>query len=292
MNNQPQLLADYECLCGEGPLWHPDENAVYWSDIPRGRLLRFDLSTRTHGIVYEGDEIGGSTLQRDGSLLLFQSRGAIRSFHNGEVTTLLESIPDERETRFNDVFADPRGRVFCGTMPTKTRKGRLYRLDTDGTLHRVLEDIGCANGMGFTPDVKQMYFTDSGTRCIYLFDYDVETGHIENQRVFVETPEGEGVPDGMKVDAEGFVWSARWDGGAIFRYNPNGELVAKVEIPARKITSLGWGGENYETAFVTTAGGDQKSTDGELAGGLFAIDLGVRGVPENRSNITHVVAPS
>ena len=282
---QPELIADYQCVTGEGPMWHPMERRVYWVDIPTGRMFRYDPATGHHEQVYQGEMIGGFTIQADGALLLFQERGAVRIWRDGALTTVLDEIPDERATRFNDVFADTEGRVFCGTMPTKERLGRLYRLDTDGSIHLILEGIGCSNGMGLTPDRKGLYYTDSGKREIYLFDYDAATGNLTNQRLFVRTPEGEGVPDGMTVDAEGYVWSARWDGGHLFRFSPAGELVDKVAFPAKKVSCVTFGGPDYADMYVTTAGGNRKETDGQGAGALYRVNLGIRGVPECLSRV-------
>ncbi|MBN1287105.1 MAG: SMP-30/gluconolactonase/LRE family protein [Anaerolineae bacterium] len=284
---QPELIADYRCITGENPLWHPDENAVYWTDIPTGRLFRYDPSTGAHAQIYEGEQVGGFTVQEDGALLLFMARGAVKVWREGELHTVIEDIPDERESRFNDVIADPRGRVFCGTMPTPDRLGRLYRLDPDGALTRLLDGIGVSNGMGFTPDHKQMYYTDSRKREIYLFDYDIDTGSLANRRIFATVPdaEGEGVPDGMTVDAEGYVWSARWDGRCLVRYTPDGAEVQRVAFPAKKVSSLIFGGPDYTDIYVTTAGGGNKAEEGEGAGALFRINLGIKGVPEFRSNI-------
>ena len=204
------VIADYACEVGEGPLWHPTERRVYWADIPAGRIFRYEPSTGSHGLYHQvDDQVGGFTIQADGTLLLFMSRGAVAVLSDGKLSYVVEEIPDERETRFNDVIADPAGRVFCGTMGTNDRSGRLYRLDLDGSIIRVLDGIGLSNGLGFTLDRKQMYYTDSTARKIYLFDYHVTSGAISNQRVFVETPEGEGIPDGMTVDSQGCVWSAR-----------------------------------------------------------------------------------
>ena len=282
---QPELIADYACETGEGPLWHPLEKRVYWCDIPRGRMFRYDPATGDHEQFYQGDVVGGFTIQADGALLLCMARGAIKIWRDGELTTVIEEIPDETETRFNDVIADPAGRVFCGTMPTPDRKGRLYRLDTDGTLHKILEEIGCSNGMGFTPDRKQMYYTDSPTLEIYRFDYDEATGAIHNQQVFVKTPEGEGIPDGMTVDAEGCVWSARWNGNILVRYTPDGVEERRITFPAKKVSSAIFGGEGYTDIYVTTAGGGNKPEEGEGAGALFRLNPGIRGVAEFSSRI-------
>lgn len=284
---EPELIADYACITGEGPLWHPGERRLYWLDIPAGRIFRYDPATGHHEECYRGAPVGGFTIQADGSLLLFMERGAIKTWHDGVLTTVVEEIPEERETRFNDVIADPAGRVFCGTMPTKQRLGRLYRLDTDGTLTKLLEGIGCSNGMGFTPDRKGMYYTDSVKREIYLFDYDQATGALSNQRLFVRTPdaEEEGIPDGMTVDAEGYVWSARWDGSCLVRYTPWGQEERRIHFPAKKVSSVTFGGTDYTDIYVTTAGGNRKATDGAAAGALFRLKLGIRGVPEFYSRI-------
>jgi sugar lactone lactonase YvrE len=281
----PELIADYRCACGEGPMWHPLEKRVYWVDIPTGRLFRYDPASGHHEMCFQGDQIGGFTIQADGALLLFMNHGAIRLWQGGELKTLVEEIADERATRFNDVIADPEGRVFCGTMPTKERLGRLYRLDCDGSLRIVLEEIGCSNGMGFTPDRRAMYYTDSRVRRIYRFDYKRATGELSNQTVFVETPEDEGVPDGMTVDAEGYVWTAKWDGSCLVRYAPNGVEERRVTFPAKQVSSVVFGGEQYQDMYVTTAGGTRKEVNGPGAGALFRVSMGIRGVPEFYSRI-------
>jgi sugar lactone lactonase YvrE len=284
-----ELIADYRCVTGEGPLWHPGERCLYWLDIPPGRIFRYDPASGTHEQVYQATEaIGGFTIQSDGALLLFMARGAVKIWRNGNLTTVLDEIPDERQTRFNDVIADPAGRVFCGTMRTPERLGRLYRLDLDGTITKLLDGIGTSNGMGFTPDRKHMYYTDTPKREIYLFDYDMATGAISNQRVFVRTPDdpSEGRPDGMTVDADGYVWSARWDGGCVVRYAPDGTEDRRITFPARKVSCPTFGGPDYRDLYVTTAGGDNKDLNGPGAGALFRVRVpGIRGVPEFPSRI-------
>ena len=281
----PEMVADYACQTGEGPLWHPDEKRLYWVDIPNGKMFRYDPATGAHEQCYEGEPIGGFTLQADGALLLFMARGAVQTWRDGTMETVIPEIADERESRFNDVIAAPDGGVFCGTMPTPDRPGRLYRLDTDGTIVKLLDGIGCSNGMGFTPDRKGMYYTDSPAHEIYLFDYEQDSGAIGNQRVFARVPEDGGFPDGMTVDAEGHVWSARWDGGCLVRYSPEGEEQRRVLFPVGKVSCITFGCDGYTDAFVTTAGGNDKASEGAAAGALFRVQLGVSGVPEFRSRV-------
>jgi D-xylonolactonase len=282
---EPELIADYQCRIGEGPLWHAAEQRLYWIDIADGRIFRYDPAARTHEQIHQGDVIGGFTIQADGALLLFMENGAVRIWREGELTTVIDETPDVRGSRFNDVVADPAGRVFCGTMPTEDRPGRLYRLDLDGTLRIVVDNIGISNGLAFTPDRGKLYHTDSTNRVIYRYDYDEETGELGGRQVFVTTHEDEGVPDGLTVDAEGFVWSARWDGGALFRYTPEGGIDRRIPFPARKVSSVAFGGADYLDAYVTTAGGDDKPVEGAGAGALFRFRPGVRGQPEYLSRI-------
>ncbi len=280
------MIADYACATGEGPLWHPMEKRVYWADIPAGRLFRYDPATGQHEMFYEGDLVGGVTIQADGALLLLGDRGSVRIWRDGQVTTVLDSVPGEEKSRFNDVIADPEGRVFCGTMSSPDRLGKLYRLDTDGSIRPVIHDVGTSNGMGFTPDRGQMYYTDSGAREIYIYDYDAATGDLTNRRVFVKLSEDDpGVPDGMTVDSEGYVWSARWGGGCLVRYAPDGSEDTRITFPARKVSSVIFGGDGYADMYVTTAGGPNKAEEGAGAGALFRVKAVVPGVPEFFSRV-------
>lgn len=282
---EPELIADERCVIGEGPLWHAAEQRLYCIDIAAGRIFRYTPATGRHEQVHQGEVIGGFTIQADGALLLFMARGAIRTWRDGRLTTVVDEIPAERDSRFNDVVADPAGRVFCGTMPTAAHPGRLYRLDPDGTLTTVVADVGISNGLGFTPDRVGLYHTDSTARVIYRYDYDQATGALSNRRVFVMTPADEGEPDSLDVDAAGFVWSARWDGCALYRYAPDGAIDRRVPFPARKVSSVAFGGPDYTEAYVTTAGGDNRPAEGPGAGALFRLRPGVRGQPPYLSRI-------
>uniref|UniRef100_A0A831TFR7 SMP-30/gluconolactonase/LRE family protein n=1 Tax=Thermorudis peleae TaxID=1382356 RepID=A0A831TFR7_9BACT len=228
-------------------MWHPLEQCLYWLDIPMGKLFRFDPASGKHERVYEaGEAIGGFTVQADGSLLLFMARGAIKTWRAGQVTTIIAEIPEERHTRFNDVVADPAGRVYGGTMATADRPGRLYRVDLDGSLTVMLDAVGIPNGMDFTLDLTRMYFTDSASRAIYLFG---------------------------------------WDDGALYRYTPSGEVDQRIEFPARKVSSVVFGGPDYRDLYVTTAGGDNKPVEGPGAGALFRLRPGIQGRPPFLSRI-------
>ena len=281
-----QLISDQATQTGENPLWHPVEKRFYWTDIPTGRLFRYDPAADETEQFYDGDPVGGFTFQADGSLLLFMERGRIATWKDGELTTLIDEILAERESRFNDVIADPLGGVFCGTMPSAEKGGRLYRLDHDLNLFPLVENVQISNGLGFSPDRKGLYYTESVARKIYYFDYDAETGAISNQRLWKQFPDDGSVPDGMTVDSEGCIWSARWDGGAIYRYAPNGEKIERIDIPAKKVTSICFGGDDLRDLYITTAlDGGTKAEEGDGAGALFRLRVDVAGLPEFYSKI-------
>ena len=255
-------------------------------------MFRYDPESGRHEQFYDGDVVGGFTIQANGSLLLFMASGRVASWRDGDLTNIIDQLPGEERNRFNDVIADPAGRVFCGTMPADSSRGgemvgTLYRLDTDLTVTPVLRDVGISNGMGFTLDGKGMYFTDTVTRRIYLFDYDERTGGISNQRVVVETPESAGIgPDGMTVDTEGYLWSAQYGGGALYRYSPDGIEDRRIDFPtAKRTTSVIFAGDGYKDMYVTTAGGQDRSANGPEAGALFRLRPSVAGRPEFLSRV-------
>jgi sugar lactone lactonase YvrE len=298
----PERIADHACETGEGPLWHPDHEVLYWVDIPRGNLFAHDPATGDDECVLDVEvAIGGFTIEESGALLLFGERGTVRPWtrEEGLGDAVVDAIAGEERSRFNDVIADPRGRVFCGTMPTDEQLGTLYRLDPDGSIRAVIEGVDVPNGMGFTPDRRRLYVTESEASTIYRYDYDQATGALSNRETFVDASDEAGIPDGMTVDAEGYVWSAYWDGGYLVRYDPTGREVARVAFPARKVSAVTFGGPEYADCYVTTALGPAaadgtehvtdaaavRDTEGDGAGALFRLDTGVVGVPEFRSRV-------
>jgi sugar lactone lactonase YvrE len=143
--------------------------------------------------------------------------------------------------------------------------------------------VHISNGIGWSPDGETMYYTDSPRQVIYAYDFEPGSGAISNRRVFVRTPESEGVPDGLAVDSEGCVWSARWDGWRVTRYDPEGQVEREIRLPVARPTSCAFGGENLDELFVTSAWIDvdeQARREQPHAGDLFRIRTGVRGQAE------------
>lgn len=278
------LLVDAGCEVAENPLWHPETKQLYWTDVPAGRLYRYDPRTDTHECVFDGEPVGGFTLQQDGGFLLFTSGGRIKAWHEGGPTKLVTTATDETETRFNDVVADPCGRVFCGTMPTEQRLGRLYQLHTDGSLTRLLDGVNVSNGIGFSPDLDRLYYAETRAGRIHSFAYSRETGGIRNRQCFVDWRDEPGVPDGLAVDAEGHVWVAMWDGGCLVRFTPGGDVENRYELPVARPSSLTFGGQDDRSVFVTTANALDASSDA-AAGGVFRLRSSVGGGPWFRSAV-------
>lgn len=280
-----ETVADFECGCGERPTWHPEKQTLYFTDVDHPELFAFEPASGNSTRVYEGDEIvGGMTLHHDGRLLLFMSGGAIRLWRPGEegMETLLEGIEGEETSRFNDVLADPQGRVFGGTMPTDERPGRLYRFDPDGSLHLILERAGLPNGMGFSLDLLTFYFTDTDARTIDAFDYDHQSGALTNRRTLVDDFSEPGNPDGLAIDADGNLWSALYGGHRLVCYSPAGKLLQQIELPMAENPTcplLTGGG----TLYLTTAGGGHRPQAGAAAGALLRLQVGVEPGPSYRS---------
>lgn len=277
-----QLVAQYRCETGEGPLYDDRRNCVFWTDIPRGRMFRIDCETLRHRQIYTGEPVGGFTLQDDGQLLLFRVRDIALLDPDTEVSRSLLPFEDEGSPRFNDTSAAPGGECFAGTMGVTSESGGLFRLDLQGRMTPLFRGTGCSNGMGWTPDRKTMYWTNTTKGTVEAFDYNATTATMGNRRLFLKALPDEGHPDGLAVDSAGTVYSARWGGGGIWRYDPSGAYVDRIAIPAWNVTSMCFAGPDLRDLYVSSAiGGDAPE-----GGGLFRIRVDVPGQPEFRSRVT------
>ncbi|MEP7049236.1 MAG: SMP-30/gluconolactonase/LRE family protein [Pseudomonadota bacterium] len=281
-------VANYHCQVGENPLWDEREGRLYWADIESARLFRVDHESGAHECFYQdqqaGARIGGFTFQADGSLLLFEADRIAQLSKSGKHRVLAEGI-DLDMVRFNDVIADPEGRVFAGTIGKTEHSGGLFRIDLDGSITPLWRGTGCANGMGFTPDLRRFYWTCSTTRRIFVADYQRETGALHNRREFYCAPAAEGTPDGMTVDSAGSLWTARWGGSALLRLTADAELAESVSFPVSAVSSAAFGGPNLDVLYVTTAGGKAAGADAAADGTLYRMQVAVPGTVEFRSRI-------
>ena len=280
-------VADTKAVLGEGPVWSARGNALYWVDIKGRRIFRRAFDS--------GEIKAWDPPFRVCSLAPRESGGFVAGSENGfafvdpaaERYDLHANPEPERPTnRFNDGKLDREGRFWAGTMDDEEvlATGALYRLDRDLRWRRMDDGYRVTNGPAFSPGGRLMYHNDSGRQVTYLFDLD-EEGNASNRRVFAEYGEGDGYPDGITVDAGGCLWIAFWDGWCVRRYSPAGELLQRVEMPVQRPTSCAFGGPDQGTLYVTSAAhglSTEERAAGPLAGSLFALDPGVRGLPEPR----------
>jgi D-xylonolactonase len=251
-----EVVADYGDLCGEGPLWDDQKNILYWTDIDGKKFYRYLWNEHRHEVVHDGFQVNGSTMQESGGFVVTNSSG-IWLWEPQEQPILLASEVDGKDCVMNDCIADPEGRVYSGSYHYNpdgvAAPSYLFRIDTDGSVHVADEGIQFSNGLAFSIDCSTLYFSDTVAHCIYSYKWHRETGKLTDRRVFVRVPRQEGFPDGLTVDAEGFVWCAQWFGARITRYDPNGKVERVVKLPAAQTSSLAFGGPDLDTIFVTSA---------------------------------------
>jgi len=286
MADEVDLVLDARAELGEGPIWDPDAGRLVWVDIQAGRLHRTDPSTGEDSTQDVGRPVGSVALRRDGGLVLAADDG-FRLLDPGAAETRLFA-PVEAEnalTRMNDGKVDPAGRFWAGTMARDEGPGlgTLYRLDPDGTTTAMVAPIGISNGLDWSADGTTMYYIDTLAQSVDTFRYDLATGSISDRRVHIRFDRGaDGGPDGLTLDAAGYLWVALWDGWCIRRYAPDGRLDREIRFPAARITSMTFGGPTYEDLYVTSAWKDLSSAERAAqphAGGLFHLRPGVAGRP-------------
>jgi sugar lactone lactonase YvrE len=273
---------------GEGPLWHAAERRLYWLDLLRPAIYRFDpASGRNEQVRAEiGGYVGGLVFRGRGGWIAVKEDGisAIDAVSGGR-RVLLHPEADLPGNWFNDCKCDRQGRLWTGSADRgeKEASGNLYVIDAGLRARKVDSGIICANGPAFSPDGKTAYFADSYVRRIFRYDIDPATGEVGARRPFTTVPDDAGFPDGMTVDADGFLWNAHWDGWRVTRYAPDGRIDRVVELPVPRPTAPAFGGEDLTTLYITSANGglsEAQLKEAPLSGSLFACEPGVRGLPE------------
>ena len=259
---------------GEGPVWDAREGVLWWTDIEGERIHRARADGGAHQTFDLGFAVGAIGLCQGEGLVLATSQGFAR-WREGRLELLAKALPEDA-ARFNDGIVDPLGRFWAGSLGGQDNS--LFVLDGE-SVTRFESGFGQPNGMGFSPDERTFYFTDSEAKTIYAYDFDPATGEAENRRALIVTQNEDGVPDGLTVDAEGFLWSARWGGWKLARYDPAGWLERVVELPVAQPTSCAFGGEGLATLFVTSA---RQGLEQPEAGSLLALSPGVKGKLEYR----------
>ena len=278
---------------GESPLWHPDEQALYWCDIPGHRLHRFDPASGLHREWAWHTDVATCAPRRQGGLLLAGRDGLWHWDPHTDTRQQVAAAPyDPAHERFNDGKADSQGHFWCGTIyePRDQAAAALYRW-ADGRLERVAGDVTVSNGLAWGLDGRRMYWADTWAHVVYTCDYDPATRHLGERRVwapFAHRQPGQdlsaygGRPDGATVDAEGCYWVAMFEGAQVLRLSPQGELLQRIELPVRCPTMPCLGGPDLRTLYITTA--RDKRPEDELAamplsGHVLQVRVDVPGLP-------------
>jgi sugar lactone lactonase YvrE len=272
---QPAVLA-------ESPVWDSRRQSLLWVDIISGHVHRYDPFTGEDAVTDVGVPVGAVAVRRDGGLILAAARGF--AFLDERTGALEWLWADARGDRMNDGKCDPAGRFLAGTLTSARVAGAaaLYRLDTDGRVSVLIENVTLSNGLGWSPDATRLYFADTPLERVDVLDYDVSTGTVRARRVFADLRDVAGRPDGLTVDADGGVWIAMARGGTVRRYTPDGQLDHVIELPVPLVTSVTFGGAELADLYVTTSReglGPADLADQPQAGAVFRIQaVGTRGL--------------
>jgi sugar lactone lactonase YvrE/DNA-binding IclR family transcriptional regulator len=282
-----RCVTEARALLGEGPIWSPRDNALYWVDILMPAVHTYHAADGSASEVRLGSMASVAIPRSTGGLLL-ATPGGLMNFDPAtrRMTQLCHPEADRPANRFNDGKCDRRGRLWVASMDMATalNRGSLFRVDADGTWRKMDTGLTVPNGLGWSPDDTRMYFVDTFRRALYVYDFDLMSGSIANRRTLIEFPADEGRADGLTVDDEGCIWIAMWDAWHIVRYAPDGREIQRIRMPVPRPTSCCFGGPNLDTLYVTSASvrmSEQALAEAPLSGSLFAMEIpGVRGLPE------------
>jgi sugar lactone lactonase YvrE len=272
---------------GETPIWVPDEKLLYWVDIGSHMIFRIDPKTNEYKTFEPDMPVRGLCRRSSGNWLVITDAGlAFWDRSSNSCEFIADPYADQPDLQFNDGAIDRQGRLLVGSFNSvrpDSPDGSLYRLDSNRTLHKLDQNLVLSNGIAISPDGETVYVSEMRANKITAYDYNIESGTAGNRRVFVAIPEDAGKPDGLTVDSQGFVWAAHWGGWRVTRYDPAGKLEREIRIPTENATCIGFGGENLNELFITTAWydlSDQQRQDQPLAGDLFRIQTDITGIAE------------
>ena len=275
---EPAVVA--KAQLGEGPIWDAAHGCLYWVDITSCEIHRYRPGEGDEVLVTLEVPVGAVALRAEGGLVIAAGMGFALLDDAG---TLEWVAKVDSGDRMNDGKVDPSGRFLAGTLRSDRSPGAaLYRLDPDGEVSTLLTGVCISNGLGWSPSGELMYYIDTPTRRVEVFDYDTASGKLSGRRSFVEIGDLPGNPDGLTVDADGGVWVVLCRGRTVRRFAPDGRLDVVIDLPVSRSTSCTFGGESYDTLYVTSGRfdlDDEQLAAEPLAGSLLACRPGFVGMP-------------
>lgn len=284
----PEVAFKAEATTGEGSIWHPQRQSLFWVDI-EGKTLYEYLPQTKDCRSWKFDRMVSTVVpETDSTVVVSLQNEIVRVNLNDGNTTSIAPIPDgDGAIRCNDGKCDPEGRLWVGTMGFGCPQGAasLYCVLPDGTVTTKLTGVTISNGIVWSADKKYMYYNDTPTRQIARYCYDAQSGDIRFDGIAVSIPEGTGSPDGMTIDSAGNLWVAQWGGSGVYCYNPHtGKLITRIDVPAPHVASCAFGGDNLDTLYITTARAgmsEEQLAKYPLSGSVFVCKPGVTGVEAN-----------
>ena len=286
MSRTARLLIDSQCALCEGPFWHPARQQLFWFDINNRTLFAADADGTEQG-RWVFDEIVAAAAIIDRDALAIATETGLKRYHlaPGSIEPIADIERDVPANRANDSRVHPSGAFWIGTMVKEEgpKEGAVYHYRA-GKLTRIVEQVAIPNATCFSPDGRIAYWTDTPSRQILKCETDPETGlPVSGWTLFADVSGHRGYPDGAVVDAEGYVWNARWGGHCVVRHAPDGSIDRIVEVPVSQVTCPAFGGKDLKTLFITTANKNLSAAQlaaEKVAGGVFAIEVDVPGLPE------------
>jgi sugar lactone lactonase YvrE len=282
-----ECVVDAKARLGEGPLWDPRAQVLWWLDIKGHHIHRFDPASGEDRTWSTPEDIGCLAVRERGGLIVAM-RSGLYFFDpgTGRFDAIFDPESDLPENRFNDGKPDRQGRFWPGSMyegDSPRPSAGLYRVDADLSCRRMVSDVTCSNGLAWSPDSKVMYYADSLAQRVWAWDFDPATGEIANRRSFVDTSPFASNPDGATVDAEGAYWLTLPEADKVARFDPAGKVMQVIDMPVHHPTCAMFGGAGLDVLYITTATMFRSAAElakKPLTGGLFALDVGVKGLPE------------
>lgn len=291
MTNEVQCVWDLRATLGEGPIWLPTERCLWFVDIKKQLVHRFDPTTMQSKSFFAPTQAGFIVPISHSNEFIVGLKTGLHRFNpnaqtNEDAFRLWKIVePSQPNNRLNDGYVDAKGRLWFGSMDDGETEstGALYCMKDEATPMKVDAGYCITNGQCVSPDGHTLYHTDTVTRTIYAFDLD-EFGALSNKRVFIRIDEKDGHPDGSIVDAEGCLWTGLWSGWKLIRTSPKGERITAIAMPCANVTKAAFGGDDLRTLYITTARkglSAEQLTQQPQAGGLFSIRVDVPGLPQN-----------